>query len=722
MSWIDEQIKMRKENNQTMFENSFNDLAGIKNVVQGEEKDLRGNFICHQLIQYFKLNNAEIPYHIDGMTGKIDFLFRSYGVIGRKITLTRGWNVEHRDPILVFSKRTNTPILLIPEGSNRYYYISYSTGKKKKMLPGTIQYFQPEAYAFYKQLPKNKITVKEYFNYFRSSIRFADILWVTFFSVAATAAGMLLPYIMKMLTGDVIDNKDFNLFFIVTAYMVGAGLALILVKAVQGFMNARVEIKLEKLMTEATMKKLLSLPPSFFKKYTTGELTSRFNSIPMLASLVFGGVFLTALSSVMSFAYMTQIIQFAPSLIIPVIAIVLLTSSASVMVALIEAKVSKKQLYLASKESSITYSIISGIQKIRLAGAEKRAFANWAKSYARSSELLYHPPLVIRLSAVISLVISLLGNIAIYYIAARNNMSISSYVAFTTSFGSLSTMAASLSYITSMLAKIRPVLDMAKPIIEEEQEDNGKEMVTELDGNIRIENVSFKYDDQGGYVLDNFSLDIRAGEYIGIVGKTGCGKSTIVRLLLGFEKPTSGNIYYGDKNINELNLQSLRSRIGSVLQNGGIFHADILSNILITAPNLGEDEAWEAAKIAGIAEDIRHMPMGMRTVISEGQGGISGGQKQRIMIARAIINKPKILVFDEATSALDNKTQKNISEAISNLNCTRIVIAHRLSTIKNCDRILYMEHGEVLEEGTYDELIEKKGKFFELIERQRVDN
>jgi len=262
---------------------------------------------------------------------------------------------------------------------------------------------------------------------------------------------------------------------------------------------------------------------------------------------------------------------------------------------------------------------------------------------------------------------------------------------------------------------------MARPIIEEEQEDNGKEIVENLDGRIRFEDVSFRYDDQSGLVLKNFSLDIHSGEYLGIVGKTGCGKSTIVRLLLGFEKPVSGNIYFGDKNINEINLQSLRSKIGSVLQNGGIFHADIMSNILITAPNLGEKEAWEAAEIAGIAEDIRNMPMGMRTVISEGQGGISGGQKQRIMIARAIINKPKILVFDEATSALDNRTQKSISDAIGNLKCTRVVIAHRLSTIKNCDRILYLEQGEIVEEGTYDELIEKKGKFFELIERQRVE-
>ena len=325
------------------------------------------------------------------------------------------------------------------------------------------------------------------------------------------------------------------------------------------------------------------------------------------------------------------------------------------------------------------------------------------------------------LSAVITLFISLVGSIVIYYTAARNNIDISSYVAFTASFASLSLASSSLSKIGSIIARLRPVFEMARPILEEEQEDKDKEMLEEINGNIKLENVSFRYSKDGPNVLNNINIDIKQGEYLGIVGKTGCGKSTIVRLILGFEEATEGNIYFDDKDIKKINLQSLRSKIGSVLQNGGIFHADIKSNILITAPLLTEDDAWRAAEIAGISEDIKQMPMGMNTVISEGQGGISGGQKQRIMIARAIINKPKILIFDEATSALDNRTQKNISDAISNMNCTRIVIAHRLSTIKNCDRIIFMEDGVIKEEGNYQELIDKKGKFYELVERQRID-
>ena len=217
------------------------------------------------------------------------------------------------------------------------------------------------------------------------------------------------------------------------------------------------------------------------------------------------------------------------------------------------------------------------------------------------------------------------------------------------------------------------------------------------------------------------SLKIKEGEYVAIVGKTGCGKSTLVRLLLGFESPEKGSIYFGNKNIENIDLSSLRRHIGVVMQSGGLFQGDIYSNIVISAPELDLDAAWEAAEIAGIDDDIRAMPMGMSTLIAEGQGGISGGQKQRLMIARAVAPKPKILIFDEATSALDNVTQKKVSEALDKLGCTRIVIAHRLSTIKNCDRILVIDQGKIIESGKYDELIEKKGFFAELVERQRLN-
>ena len=233
--------------------------------------------------------------------------------------------------------------------------------------------------------------------------------------------------------------------------------------------------------------------------------------------------------------------------------------------------------------------------------------------------------------------------------------------------------------------------------------------------------MTFRYEKEGRKILDDLSLRIPARQYVAIVGKTGCGKSTLLRLLLGFEKPETGAIFYDRKDIQTLDLGSLRKCIGTVLQEGDLFGGSIFENITISAPNLTLEQAWEAAEIAGIADDIRAMPMGMGTMLQEGSGSISGGQKQRIMIARAVAPKPRLLLLDEATSALDNITQKQVSEALDRMKCTRVVIAHRLSTIRHCDRILVMDAGKIVEDGTYEQLIELGGVFAELVERQRLD-
>ena len=438
--------------------------------------------------------------------------------------------------------------------------------------------------------------------------------------------------------------------------------------------------------------------------------------------MILNGVFMTLISTVMSLAYLFQLIGFAPVLIPVVVIILLATSAFSIFISLVQKKYTKKTLELSSKESGMTYEMINGIQKIRLSGSEKRVFAKWANAYSKSAQVRYHPPVILRISTAISLLITLLGNIAIYYIAARNNISVGSYMAFVTGYGTLSAAFASLTSMVGVITSIKPTYDMARPILEAEAEITQNKLVLEkIKGNIAFENVSFKYVENGPLILNDLSLNVKEGEYVAIVGQTGCGKSTLIRVLLGFEKPLSGKVLVDGHDINDVDPSSLRRKIGTVMQNGTLFHADIFSNIIISNPSLTEEDAWVAAEIANIADDIREMPMGMKTVISEGQGGISGGQKQRIMIARAIVHHPKILIFDEATSALDNKTQKSISESISRLKCTRIVIAHRLSTIKSADRIIMLAGGKIIEEGTYESLIDKKGKFAELVDRQRLD-
>ncbi len=311
------------------------------------------------------------------------------------------------------------------------------------------------------------------------------------------------------------------------------------------------------------------------------------------------------------------------------------------------------------------------------------------------------------------------GSLILYFFAAVHNVAPSDYIAFNLAYGAISSAILSLAGVAMAMANAGPLFKLIEPIMEAVPETGaGKKQVTSLSGRIEVSNVTFRYAKDGPTVLNNISLRLEPGEYVGIVGKSGCGKSTLLRILLGFEKPESGAVYYDGYDLETLDARSVRQCIGVVLQNGKLFSGDIFSNIIITAPWSTLEQAWEAARLAGLEEDIKAMPMGMHTVISEGSGGISGGQKQRILIARALVAKPKILFFDEATSALDNITQKHVVDSLASLGCTRLIIAHRLSTVKECDRILVMDEGRIVEEGTYEELMARKGLFYELAARQ----
>ena len=461
----------------------------------------------------------------------------------------------------------------------------------------------------------------------------------------------------------------------------------------------------------------------FFKQYSAGELSSRAAQVGPLCRMLVSTVLSTGLTSLFSLIYISQIFAYAPTLVAPALTILLVTVVFSVASSLAQMKISTEQMTLSGRESGMTYALITGIQKIKLAGAEKRAFARWGNLYAQSAKMTYDPPMFLKLNSVISLAISLTGTLVMYYMSVRAGLSVADYYAFNTAYGMVSGAFLSLAGIALSAAQIRPILTMVQPFFDAVPEvSDGKQVIERLSGGIELNNVSFRYNENMPLILDDLSLKIRPGQYVAIVGRTGCGKSTLLRLLLGFEKPQKGAIYYDGKDLERIDLRSLRRRIGVVMQNGKLFQGDIYSNIVISAPWLSQQDAWEAAELTGIAEDIRRMPMGMNTIISEGSGGISGGQRQRLMIARAIAPKPKILMFDEATSALDNITQKKVSESLDRLKCTRIVIAHRLSTIRQCDRILVLDQGKIVEDGTYDELIASDGFFAELVARQRLDD
>jgi ABC-type bacteriocin/lantibiotic exporter with double-glycine peptidase domain len=218
-------------------------------------------------------------------------------------------------------------------------------------------------------------------------------------------------------------------------------------------------------------------------------------------------------------------------------------------------------------------------------------------------------------------------------------------------------------------------------------------------------------------VLDNVSLRIAQGEYVAIVGPSGSGKSSLFRLLLGFERPESGAVFLDGKALETLDISAVRRQLGVVLQNGRLATGSLYDNIC-GGVQLPLEQAWEAARLAGLDADIRNMPMGMHTVVAEGVNTLSGGQRQRIMIARAIARRPRILLFDEATSSLDNESQAIVSASLGNLNVTRIVIAHRLSTVCQADRIIVLVDGKVAQTGTFTELSNTPGVFASFAQRQ----
>ncbi len=726
MGWFDEQIRQRKQNDDDVFADSFVNMAAavLGSKVTGSLSDgsAAAKSAIDEILKYYHVKSREVPDNIKDTNEQLEYLMRPYGIMRRTVRLEKGWYRDAVGAMLGVMKESGRVVALIPAGFSGYCYIDPDSGKKIKINRRNQHLFDTEAIAFYKPFPLKKIGLGSVAKYIAETLSAADFALIALATLALSLIGMLSPKLNNILFAAVLPSGSVRLLLSIAVFTVSVSVSSLLISATKEMITARINTKMSVSVQAAAMMRIMSLPADFFKGYGSGDLSSRAAHISSLCNMLVSAVLTTGLTSAFSLIYISQIFIYAPVLVVPAIAVILATVAFSLISSFAQMRISKKQMELSAKESGMSYALISGIQKIKLAGAEKRAFARWGNLYAQNARLTYNPPAFIKLNSVISLAISLIGNIVMYAAAVKSGVSVADYYAFGTAYGMVSGAFMSLAGMALTVAQIKPILETVQPFFNTVPEiSEGKEVITRLSGGIELTNVSFRYNENMPLILDNMSLKIRPGQYVAIVGKTGCGKSTLMRLLLGFEKPQKGAVYYDGRDIERIDLKSLRRRIGVVMQNGKLFSGDIYSNIVISAPWLTQSDAWDAAEKAGIAEDIRRMPMGMNTIISEGSGGISGGQRQRLMIARAIALKPKILMLDEATSALDNLTQKRVSESLDSLKCTRIVIAHRLSTIKQCDRILVLDGGKITEDGTYDELIAQNGVFAELVERQRLD-
>lgn len=715
---------MRADNE--AFEDSFVRAAGIimgskLSAAMNDQRQAATDAIG-EILKAYHIRPREVPDSITDMNDTLEYLMRPHGIMRRNVTLEKKWYKDASGPMLATLKEDGSIVALIPSGMAGYTLVDPGKGRREKMSRKLEDLLDSEAIAFYKPFPSEKIGIRGLLRYIIGNITAADVALVALATLAVTLIGFLTPRLNEILFSDIMVSGSYRALIAIAIFIVCVSLSTLMLTTIKEMLVSRLKNRVGVTVEAAAMMRLLSLPADFFKKYGSGELANRSQYINVLVERLIDIVLTTGLTSLFSLAYISQIFRYAPALVTPALLVILTTVVISLLSALIQTRISRTQMNLASKESGMSYALISGIQKIKLSGAEKRAFARWGKAYTDSAKLLYDPPMFIKINTALTTAITLVGAIIIYYSAVKSGVTVADYYAFNVAYGMVSGAFTTLAGVALLGAQIRPILEMASPILETKPEvSEEKQVVERLMGGVELNNVTFTYNENMPNVLDGVSLKISAGQYVAIVGKTGCGKSTLMRIMLGFEKPQRGGVFYDGKDIERMDLKSLRRKIGSVMQTGKLFTGDIYSNIVINNPRLTIDQAWEAAEMAGFADDIRNMPMGMFTMVSEGQGGISGGQRQRLLIARAIAPKPRILMFDEATSALDNITQKIVSDSLEKLKCTRIVIAHRLSTIKQCDRIIVLDKGHIIEDGSYDELIAKGGFFAELVERQRVD-
>lgn len=608
-------------------------------------------------------------------------------------------------------------VALIPGKRGGYTYFDKTLCRRVKVNKHSP--IVSKATCFYRQLPNKSLTIKDLYVFAINGSDKWDLIIFFILLLFSVLMGLFLPYINREIFATVIPSGNYSMLVSISIMLACVLVASTIIGVCSTLAGSRLSTKIDTMISPAIYMRMISLPVAFYNNYSSGELSSRSSAIKNLITLFFGNILSTFVSFVFSIVYVFQIDNIVSGMNHVVILVLALILAISLINTYISVKVTAKTMSASAKLSGIQFHLISGIQKIKLTGSEKRAYAKWAERFAEKAKYLYNPPLMMKIGSVLNVAVSMLGTIMFFAVGAKNHISPADYMAFSVAYGLICGAVLSLGSIVYAAAQLRPNYIMAQPILQTVPE-NYYEKETLVNGiqNIEFSHVSFRYNSDTPYIFNDLNLKIKEGEYLAIVGKTGCGKSTLVRLLLGFAHPNEGTIYINGINMQEIDCKSLRKKMGVVMQTSKLFVGDIFSNISVTNPEMTHDRAWEVARMVGMEEDIKRMPMGMHTLISEGGGGLSGGQCQRLVIARAIASNPSLLIFDEATSALDNIAQKQVSDSLDTLKCTKIVIAHRLSTIRHCDRIIVVDDGKIVEEGNFDRLIEKNGYFAELVRRQ----
>lgn len=633
----------------------------------------------------------------------------------RQVDLKAEWYHSDNGPMLAFTM-TGEPVALIPKTPTRYR--CFRADGTSQEVDGQLEF--DRAYVFYPPLPKEPVSFLDMIKLGLKLFRRRDLVWTLVLAVM-TALLSLLPAMAMQETFNVWIPQNQSVTILVVGFiLVAVAISRGLFTMVQNICILRIQGKLS-ILQNSLLDKLLSLPASFFKQYSSGALAMRATGFAMIQKILSVNVITMIITSSFSIINGLYIFTINPTIGWIAMALTAVSVAITLVIGKMQMKCQRISLEMSNDISGMVFELITSVSRLRVAGAESRSYLKWVREYAKQRKVEYKRGQLMALLRLTTIALPTLSMCVIYYYVSVNSISSGGFVAINSAFVIFISSLLGLVQTLISINSVVPQYENTKPIIDGIPEvDSFKTTPGKIQGDIEIRHLYFSYYEGGATILDNIFINIKHGEYVAIVGASGSGKSTLLRLLLGFEKPTSGSIYCGGFDLESVDIREIRKQMGVVLQDSQLIPGDILSNIAGSKKELTEEDVWELLKKVGMDEEIREMPMGLKTMVAEGAGTLSGGQRQKLLIARAIAANPAIIFFDEATSALDNRSQKTVSESMKNLDATRIVIAHRLSTIMDCDRILVLEKGTIVEAGTYDELMKKEAYFYKYAKRQLV--
>jgi NHLM bacteriocin system ABC transporter ATP-binding protein len=635
----------------------------------------------------------------------------------RKVSLQGRWWRGLAQPHVVF--RAEDPLVALPD---RRGALLLDGGQHIARIDGTTAAeLAGEGYAVYPRLPDRPLALRDLTRLgLHGGTR--SLLRVAALTLLMVVVGAVLPYATSHIIGVIVPAGLKPALFDMLLALAVFVLAYLAATVTQSLTVLGLSSRAATGLTAALWDRLLNLSPAFFRGRPAGQLSLQVTAIDQMRSLIGSSLVGALAGSGLAVAALAILIGWEPEVALFVIPVFLVTLVVAAVLVVLQGRALERVIDERNQLNGLLLGFFSGISKLRVAGAERRAHALWRRGYAFQQEAQRDASLRAVNQTVLGSLLSGLYLLAVVVASAtvqRGTASISDFSLSVAAAGQLAAATSSMLVLANTFVQLRPLYRSAGAILQTPPETHALALPpVDFKGDISVQGVTFGYE-EGEVILDDVSFQADAGSFVAIVGPSGAGKTTISRILLGFERPWNGAVLLDGKPIDTLDVQAVRRRMGTVIQGAKITAGTILTNILGTLP-LGQDAAWEAAEMAGVADDIRAMPMRMSTMVAEGGSGFSGGQIQRLLLARALVRKPKILLLDEATSALDNETQRAVMARLGEVGVTRIVIAHRISTVQLADHIVVLDRGKVVEDARFDELMARGGLFVTLARRQML--